>query len=196
MANFWEKLKSMFSQSHQGNTDEDIDLSYPKETPLDEQFADYFNRGGGHFFYCEDKREAQIYLEEILKNTNIGRLICYDRKLQAMLSTMDANFIEYPSATADANFIRCEGLIAYNGSIMISSDQTGGRKIKELCDSFIIYATPQQIKKNLNEAMQIVKRKSSGDYHPSITTIGGIEANQIDETPSSQEIYLLLVENG
>ncbi|CAI9430102.1 Uncharacterised protein [Candidatus Ornithobacterium hominis] len=196
MANFWDKLKSLLQPPSQEIPDEEIDISYPKKIPLDEQFADYFNKGGGHFFYCENKKEAQVYLQEILKNTNISRLICYDRKLQGMLTAIHANFIDYPSATADANFIKCEGLIAYNGSVMISSNHTGGRKIKELCDAFIIYATPQQIKKNLTEAMQIINRKNSGDFHPSITTIGGIDANELNEIPSAQEIYLLLVENG
>lgn len=196
MASFWDKFKNIFQSFREEESDEEIDVSYPKEIPLDERFVDYFVRGGGHFFYCEDKEEARAHFIEILENTDIDKVVCFDKNLQLLLKSLGVNFIDYPSSLADANFIGCEGLIAYNGAIMLSGNQTGGRKITDLCDYFIIYATTDQIHKNLTDAMQYIKRKNEGNYPTGITTIGGINTSELDETPENQEIFLLLVENG
>lgn len=193
MTNFWNKIKEMF-QPEPEDTDDDIDLSYPVEMPLDEKFAKYFSEAGGHFLYCDDQQEVLQYLKTIIDQENIGRFICFEKELQKMLMVVGGNHIDYPSASADFNFISCESLISYNGSIMLSSDITGGRKISELPDNYIVYAHHDQIVDNLSEAMQILNRTKTNNLPSGITSIGGVDANPMNGKISTKNIYLLIVE--
>ncbi len=193
MTNLWSKIKELF-QPEQEDDDEDIDLSYPVELALDEKFAKFFSEAGGHFLYCENKQEVLYYLKQIIEQEHISRFICFEEPLQKMLTMVGANYINYPSATADFNFIHCESLISYNGSIMLSSDKTGGRKISELPDNFIVYAQHSQIVDNLSEAMQILNRTKMNNLPSGITSIGGVDANPMNGKISTKNIYLLIVE--
>lgn len=193
MSNLWNKIKDLFVPT-QEDEDEDIDLSFPAEMPLDEKFASYFSEAGGHFLYCESPQVVNANLKQIILQENISRFICFDSDLQKILIQVGANHIDYPSATADFNFIRCESLISYNGSIMLSSDITGGRKISELPDSYIVYAHHNQIVDNLSEAMQILNRTKTNNLPSGITSIGGVDANPMNGKISTKNIYLLLVE--
>lgn len=196
MSNFWGKLKEFFQpEGQQDKEDTEIDLSYPEEIPLDEKFADYFVKGGGHFLYCENIQTAIKYLHQIIQNERLSRLVCFDEKLQKILNTLSLHYIDYPSASADGCFIGCESLIAYNGSVMISSHQSGGRSIGELPNTYVIYATPNQIEENLKEAMTTINRNKSGRLPNGITSIGGVDASQIkEENAQPPRIFLLLVE--
>lgn len=193
MSNFWTKIKNLFA-SEQKDDNEDIDLSYPEEIPLDEKFASFFSEAGGNFLYCESSQVALNSLKRIIHQENISRFICFDTDLQKMLSNVGAHYINYPSATADFNFIHCESLISYNGSIMLSSDITGGRKISELPENYIVYAKHNQIVDNLSEAMQILNRTKTNNLPSGITSIGGVDANPMNGKISTKNIYLLLVE--
>lgn len=193
MANFWTRIKDIF-KPEQENQDDDIDLSYPVELAPDEKFAKYFSEAGGNFLYCENQSVALSYLKQIIQDEQISRFICFDEKLQKMLSGIGANHINYPSATADFNFVGCESLIAYNGSIVLSSDILSGRKINDLPDNYIIYAAHNQIVSNLSEAMQNLNRAKTNRLPSGITSIGGVDANPMNGQISTKNIYLLLVD--
>lgn len=193
MSSIWSRLKEIF-QPEQPSDDEDIDVSVPKEMALDEKFAKYFSEAGGHFLYCETSNEALDFIKKIIENENISRFICFDPKLQKMLNAVGANYIDYPSITADFNFVTCENLIAYNGSIVLSSDLMSGRKIGELPDNYIIFARYDQIVSNLSEAMQNLNRNRAGRIPSGITSIGGVDANPMNDTSITKNIYLLIVE--
>lgn len=193
MANFWNKIKDIF-QPESESIKEEIDLSYDHDIPLDEKFVNFFSKADGHFLYCENQSEALKYIQQIIDVERVSRFICFDEELQKMLNTLSANYINYPSATADFNFLNCENLIAYNGSIVLSSDVTSGRKLSELPDNFIIYARHEQIVTNLSEAMQIFNRRKTAGMPSGITSIGGIDADPLNGQVSTKNIYLLLVE--
>ena len=193
MPNFWEKIKNLL-QPDGNQEEEEIDLSISKDVALDEKFAKFFSEAGGHFLYCETKSEALSYLNKIIDSEGISRFICFEDDLQKMLNNIGANFINYPSATADFNFVACESLIAYNGSIMLSSDKTAGRKISELPENYIVFANYSQIVDNLSAAMQILNRTKTDKLPSGITSIGGVDSNPMNGQTSTKNIYLLIVE--
>ncbi|MDO5654884.1 MAG: LUD domain-containing protein [Flavobacteriaceae bacterium] len=193
MTNFWNRIKEIF-QPEQDSGEEGMELTFPKEMAPDEKFAKFFSEAGGHFFYCENEAEALGYIKKIIETEHISRLICFDSNLQKMLKSVGANFIDYPSATADFNFLTCENLVAYNGSIVLSSDVMSGRKIAELPDNYIIYANYAQIVGNLSEAMQHLNRTKTHRLPTGITSIGGVDSNPMNEPTAAKNIYLLIVE--
>ncbi|MBV7441324.1 LUD domain-containing protein [Weeksellaceae bacterium TAE3-ERU29] len=197
MSNFWGKIKNLFqSNVSEEDTYDEIDISYPEEIPLDEKFANLFIKAGGHFLYCETISIAAEYVKNIVLSEKISRMICFDPKLQRILNTLGVNYIEYPSASADCSFVGCESLVAYNGSIVLSSHQRGGRGINELPNTFIVFSNPSQIEVNLKDAMTTINKNKSGHLPNGITSIGGVDANQLDgENTQKPIIYLLLVED-
>ena len=197
MSNFWDKIKNFFQpELSEEDTHDEIDISYPEEIPLDEKFANYFISAGGHFLYCETISTAAEYLKKIISSEQISRMICFDPELQKILNTLGVNYIEHPSASADCSFIGCESLVAYNGSIVLSSHQRGGRGIGELPNTFIVFSRPSQIEVNLKDAMTTINRNKSGRLPSGITSIGGVDANQLEEENNEKPtIYLLLVED-
>lgn len=197
MPNFWNKIKSFFQpEIPEDNELEEIDISYPEELPLDEKFVSLFTQGGGSFLYCETLAIAAKYLNEIVRSEQICRIICFDKGLQKILNTLGINYIEHPSASADASFIGCESLVAYNGSVVLSYHQSGGRNVKDLPNTFIVYATLSQIEPTLKDAMTSIKKNKSDNIPSGITSIGGISTNQLEEENIIKPlIYLLLVED-
>lgn len=198
MPSFWNKIKNIFQPEDNDTDDDIIDVSYPVEAPMDERYAELFVKGGGHFLYCENISFAIANLKEVLISQNFSRLVCFDPKLQKILNTLGITHIDYPSVTADGCFISCESLIAYNGSIMLSSHQLNGRGLKDLSLlNYIIYATPEQIEENLKDAMTNINRKKSGHLPTGITSIGGVDANQLEKVNyKNPNIFLLLVEES
>ncbi|MXV38177.1 hypothetical protein GO491_05730 [Flavobacteriaceae bacterium Ap0902] len=194
MNNLWSKLKNFFQPEEEEETDE-IELSISRSIPLDEKFVNYFIQGKGHFLYCESESELLLNLKNISKEEHISRYICFDEKLQNYLISIGANFIDYPSATADFSFLTCESLVAHNGSIMLSSEVTGGRKLSDLPDNFIIYARYNQIVDQLGEGLQKILSRRKNESMPSgITSIGGVDAHPMDNEPLRNTIYLLLLD--
>ncbi|MGI9527680.1 MAG: LUD domain-containing protein [Weeksellaceae bacterium] len=195
MANFWSKLKDFFQPEMEEENQEDIDLSYSKPMPLDEKFVNYFVQAKGNFLYCESERELLVNLKNIKKEEQISRFVCFDEKLQTYLNTIGATFIDYPSATADFSFLTCESLVAHNGSIMLSSEVSGGRKLSDLPDNFIICAYYNQIVDQLGDGLQkILSRRRNKSMPSGITSIGGVDANPMENEPIKKTIYLLLLD--
>lgn len=193
MAKLWNKIMNIF-QAEEDVKQEELDLSVPVDQPLDEKFADLFTKSGGHFLYCENQNQVLDYLSKIIESENISRFICFDEELQSKLNSVGGNYINYPSATADFNFLKCESLIAFNGSVMLSSDVTSCRKLHELSDNFIIYASYKEIVRNTSEALQVINSSKSENLPSGITSIGGVDADAMGGQTSTKNIYLLLVE--
>ncbi|MDO5510811.1 MAG: hypothetical protein Q4F57_08950 [Weeksellaceae bacterium] len=194
MQSFWDKIKGMISRPKEEPEDEELDISYTEKVPTDEEFVKNFTNSGGHFFYCENKQELRKYLKEIVTNENIARFVCFDEKLQKFLGEINVAYQSHPSAIAEYSFVGCEGLIAFNGSIMLSSHNLGGRKITEMADNFVIFATTSQFHENSSGAMSHINRTRTGALPSGITSIGGRDSKPIENLPNSKYIYLLLLE--
>ncbi len=193
MANLWEKLKGLVAPEKEKSSQELL-LQNNKKEATDEKFARLFNTAGGYFFYCSNKQEALQNLKNIADNEHVGRVICFDPELQTYLNTLGIRYLNHPSASSEFSFITCEALIAFDGSVMLSFDQTGGRKLSELPDNFIVFARPSQISPNSSEALHVLKRKKKDKLPGNITCIRGKEMHNMDDIPNAKNIYLLLVE--
>lgn len=195
MSNLWNKIKNFFQKEETEEENNSDELIFDREILPDERFAELFTSSGGHFLYCENRDEAISQLNNIFKSEQIGRIICFDEFLQNILKSNQTNFVNYPTASVEFSFLKCEGLIAYNGSIMLSSHNTAGRKIDDLPDGFIIYSSVNQIYNDLSQALSIIKRYKSGSLPSGITSIGGVDSSAINESKMhDKQIYLLLVE--
>lgn len=168
--------------------------------PVDERFTINFKSNGGKFLYCENMNEVTQSLQNILQENNWQDkcALVYDERLVKLFSsfnlkcTKKSNECEYFLTT-------CEYLISDDGSLLISSNQIAEKKLKELPDHFIVYATTSQLVENIGEGLKGIKRKSQHKIPTNITTIKHFKTIEdkdfMSYGSSSKNLYLLLLED-
>ena len=168
--------------------------------PIDEAFTVNFNANGGKFLYCENNDEVQGFLENIIEENN------WDKKKALILNKhLKAKFKSFKlgstKKTEDADFLftTCESLIANDGSLLISSNQIAEKKLIELPENFIVFATTSQFVKTISEGLQAIKAQSRIKIPSNITTIKHFKANETNDFlsygSSTKNLYLLLLED-
>ncbi|HLV14101.1 MAG TPA: LUD domain-containing protein [Xanthomarina sp.] len=168
--------------------------------PVDERFTINFKANGGKFLYCENLDEVFGALDNILQenNWNDSKALIYDNNLKARFK--DFNLIASNYSQEATYFIStCENLIADEGSLLISSNQIAEKKLKELPDNFIVFATTSQIVENLSEGLRAIKSKNPQRIPTNITAIKHFktleEKDFLSYGSSSKNLYLLLLED-
>ncbi|MFV0238399.1 MAG: hypothetical protein ACK5HU_07715 [Flavobacteriales bacterium] len=178
-----------------------IDLSpnlIVDETLVDKEdremrFVRLYNETGGKFLYSGNESELLSYLKEIANENNFNSFWCSDSKLQKYLNSLGIQYTTIPNCQNQINLIDCEYLIAFNGSVMISSHQTDNRKLHEISNTFIVIAYPDQIVDNISDGLRKIKSIKRDDIPTNITTIKGLKHDSLQQT-NSKNIYLLLTE--
>ena len=186
--------KSKTDEKNQGKF---LDADSP---PIDETFTINFNKNGGKFLYCENIEEVQDYFNHIIKENN------WDKKKALILNKhLKEKFKDFKLAdvskkeTPDFLFTTCESLIANDGSLLISSNQIAEKKLIELPENFIVFATTSQFVKTISEGLQLIKAKNKSTIPSNITTIKHFKANVTNDFlsygSSTKNLYLLLLED-
>lgn len=140
--------------------------------PVDEQFTINFKANGGKFLYCENIDEIYESLRNILNENNWenSKVLLYDDRLNELFQNFK---FDVTSKISESTFFfsTCEYLISDDGSLLISSNQIAEKKLKELPDNFVIYATTSQFVENIGEGLRGIKGKNRDKIPTNITTI-------------------------
>lgn len=173
----------------------------PKEpkAPIDEVFVKNFCGNGGKFIYCENLNEVHDNFLNILEENDWFETtaICFNEKLHVFLTNNNIKFQNPINPTF--YFSSCEGLIADEGSIMLSSTQLKHYKPSDLPKKMVIFATTAQICGNKSECMQSIKKRYNTQFPSNITTISYFMPKKDDSLmtfgSSVDHLYLLLLED-
>jgi len=168
--------------------------------PIDEQFTINFKANGGKFLYCEDMQEIKSSLKSILKENNWenDKVMLFDSRLAELFKDSELNTTKRIS---ESSFFlsTCEYLISDDGSLLISSNQIAEKKLKELPDNFVIYATTSQFVQTIGEGLRGIKGKNKEKIPTNITTIKHFKTIEdkdfLTYGSSSKNLYLLLLED-
>ena len=166
--------------------------------PADERFTINFKSNGGKFLYCENMNEVAQSIQNILheNNWNDKSALVYDQRLSKLFPSIKC---EKKSNDCEYFLTTCEYLISDDGSLLISSNQIAEKKLKELPDHFVVYATTSQIVENIGEGLKGIKRKSHDKIPTNITTIKHFKTIEdkdfMSYGSSSKNLYLLLLED-
>ncbi|PWK17524.1 LUD domain-containing protein [Xanthomarina spongicola] len=168
--------------------------------PVDERFTINFKANGGKFLYCENLDEIYNSLNNIIEENS-----WQDKKVLFLDNNMEDRFKNFnlskSNSIENATFFltTCENLIADDGSLLISSRQIAEKKLKELPDNFIVFATTSQIVENIGEGLRVIKSKNKKQIPTNITTIKHFksleEKDFMTYGSSSKNLYLLLLED-
>tara|TARA_Y100000815_G_scaffold234728_1_gene227006 strand:- start:458 stop:1066 length:609 start_codon:yes stop_codon:yes gene_type:complete len=168
--------------------------------PADERFTINFKANGGKFLYCENMEEIKESFNAILDENNWhnDKVFLVDNRLSDLFK--DFNLNSTKNASESAYFLStCEYLISDDGSLLISSNQIAEKKLIELPDHFIIYATTSQFVENIGEGLKGIKEKSKTAIPTNITTIKNFKTDDdkdfLTYGSSAKNLYLLLLED-
>lgn len=196
---FFGKVKSALSadEGEQILTadNEQKNEQFDNSQPLDVNFAKQFTQCGGRFIYCADQHAVNDYIAQLTEEHKWKNCYCDNNKLQATLNKLQLPYQDESLKEADVILSNCEYLIAFNGSVMISSKQSNNKKIDVLPENHIIVAYTSQIVKNLSEGLRGINIKYKSNIPSLITTIRN-ECEQNKQTHSGpKNLYLLLIED-
>lgn len=168
--------------------------------PTDEKFTINFKKNGGKFLYCDSLTEIYDSLENILieNGWEDKEVLCFDEQLQERFQNFDVKFSQI---NLNASFLlsTCEYLIADNGSILVCSHQIKEKKLNDLPDNFVIFATTSQLVNTIGEGLRGIKNKYKSNIPSNITTIKHFQVQEekdfLSYGSSSKNLYLLLLED-
>lgn len=186
------------NKQEKGTKDTEESKFMPEQKlPTDENFMGNFKKNGGKFLYCSDQTEILSTFDRILKENHwdYNQVFCFKDNLKNMFG---GSSHYSTSSTVPCFLTTCEYLIADTGALLISSNQIGEKKLKELPSNFIVFATTSQLIDTIGEGLRGIK--SHQQKIPSnITTIKTFEDNQESDFMSygstSKNLYLLLLED-
>jgi hypothetical protein len=201
MSVFRKIFGSNSDKSRSSSEKEDQDTFLPGEnSPIDEKFTINFKNNGGKFLYCETSDEVQINLNKIVEEND------WSNKTALILNpSLKDKFNEVvfkittKTEKADFLFTTCEYLIASDGSLLISSNQIAEKKLSELPEDFIVFATTSQFVETISTGLQGIKAQNKKNIPTNITTIKHFKVeetnNFLSYGSSSKNLYLLLLED-
>jgi len=170
--------------------------------PIDEKFTIHFKKNGGKFLYCDSFSEVSEALKNIVAENHWEELSFFsmDPRLEEKFSKENVVFTSNANAS-EIFFTTCEHLIAQNGSILVSSNQLKERKLNELPENVIVFATTSQLVENIGEGLKSIKKKYKQGIPANITTLKHFQATNenaddfLTYGSSSKHLYLLLLED-
>lgn len=170
--------------------------------PVDEKFTIHFKKNGGKFLYCDSFREVSDALKNIIQENGWEDHPFYimNPQLEQKFSKEQITFTE-DAKYSDIFFTTCEHLIAQNGSILVCSNQLKEKKLHELPDNVIVFATTSQLVETIGEGLKRIKKKYKKGIPANITTIKHFQPTAENSNDfltygsSSKHLYLLLLED-
>ncbi|MDT8414130.1 MAG: LUD domain-containing protein [Flavobacteriaceae bacterium] len=199
--NILTKLFGISNKSKDKNQkDKELSPFMPEQKlPLDERFMTRFKDNGGKFLYCENLNEVIRNLSDILEENawKKDNIQCFNPELQKKFK--DFKFETTDSHEADFLFTTCEYLVADDGSVMFCSRQINERKLNELSENIVVFATTSQITNNIGESLRGIKINYGKKIPTNINTIKHFQRKHEDDFlsygSSTKNLYLLLLED-
>ena len=192
-------FKKIFNIKSESSKDKEV-KKQPVNLSLDDSFVHYFIEKGGKFIYCTKENEVKEILSKIVNENNWKELVCINNKLEKLATNKDitiSNDLNYSAPFLTS----CEHLIADNGDILFSSNQLKSKKIADLSDHFIVYATTSQLVKNTGQGLTGIKTNCKDNIPTNISAVKNYSIKKNDDNflnygnSNSKNLYLLLFED-
>ena len=183
--------------------DSELPLYPESQESQDVVFAREFTRVGGMYVYCENEKELVSSLSVILEDFPEQELFCQEKVIGEYLVKAGIPFCsgQQDLIGSKIGITGCEALVARLGSIVISSAQTGGRRIVIYPDSHIVIGFSTQLAPDLQQALMYLKQKYEPDYPSLLSVITGpsrtadIEKTLVMGAHGPRNLYLFYVDH-
>ena len=192
-------FKKIFNIKLESSEDKEV-KKQPVNLSLDDSFVHYFIEKGGKFIYCTKESEVTEILAKIINENNWKELVCINKELEKLITKDDVTISNDLNYSAPF-FTSCEHLIADNGDILFSSNQLRSKKIADLSDHFIVYATTSQLVKDTGQGLTGIKTNCKNNIPTNISAVKNYSIKKNDDNflnygnSNSKNLYLLLFED-
>ena len=177
---------------------------YPEPADsLDIIFAEELTRVNGQFLYCENELQFVENLLSLSEQHKWQHIYCWENNLQALLKNCEFPFYANDKhfEQAEVGITSCEALIARNGSVLVSSAQSSGRRLSIYPHTHIVVAYTNQLVTDLKDGFELLKEKY-GDKIPSYTGVvtgpsrtADIEKTLVLGAHGPRELYVFMLES-
>ena len=169
----------------------------------EKSLADWFQENleliGGRVLRPKNLQEAVGMISQLAQEEGWERIYCLDPALQ---KAMDGQ-IGFQQAASDFNEMQtgitpCEFLVAHLGSVMVSSGGASGRRLHVFPENHLVVAHQDQLLPYLDDAMEQIQVKYTGNFPSMITNITGpsrtadIEKTLVMGMHGPRKLYVLL----
>jgi L-lactate dehydrogenase complex protein LldG len=164
-------------------------------------FAENFTQLQGHFSYGVSATEWASQLQILGQKRNWQKWFCNDESLQSILAT--AGFSPaWTTSLADCqvSITGCEALVARTGTMVLSSQQSGGRTPSIYAPIHLCVATVQQLVYDIGDAFQMLQKKYGQQLPSQLSFASGpsrtadIEKTLVTGVHGPKEVYCFLLE--
>jgi len=204
LGKFFKKLTGAFGSSsatEADRTDESKGKYTPtEEEPMDTQFARQFTTHSGKFLYVQDEAELIVGLNELSKEYNWELVFIHEQKIRSIADRADVIWSPEEPENQDAFISSCEFLVAFNGGIIISNNQTDGKALSKLPKTHVVIGYTSQLVPKMGDAMRGMREKYGEDCPAGITALSGsvLEGDKeaaLDFKQFKKDVFLFLVED-
>lgn len=189
-SNSYASSKQSHVDDQNNSEEEDIKIDFQN---IDEEFAYNFTREGGKFMFCLSKKSLFLTLNKVLKDEGWNNVFVSESEIRTLLGENEEITPTDAHQGADVFISSCDNLVAFNGRIMVSSNQCKNLNFSELPVNHIIIASHSQIVKNLGEGLRRINAKYFRNLPSKITTLKN--KNTARNSGTSKNIYVFLLED-
>lgn len=166
-------------------------------------FAEQLTAVSGNFIYCESGIEFIENILQLADKYKWRKIYCWEPELQDLLAEYEFPFYQTDKdfELAEVGITLCEALIARNGSVMVSNQNTAGRRLSIFPHHHIVIARTGQMVMDLKDAFKLIKNKYGNQIPTMISTITGpsrtadIEKTLVLGAHGPKELFVFLIED-
>jgi L-lactate utilization protein LutC len=204
LGKFFKKLAGSFgggsASPKEGSEDTKGKYTPTADEPMDTQFARQFTTHSGKFLYVQDETELFVGLHELSKEYNWELVYIHEPKIRSIADRSDVIWSPEEPESQDAFISSCEFLVAFNGGIIISNNQTDGKALSKLPKTHVVIGYTSQLVPKMGDAMRGMREKYGEDCPAGITALSGsvLEGDKeaaLDFKQFKKDVFLFLVED-
>ncbi len=169
-------------------------------------FAENFKKNNGDFYYCESPEAFVNELRRLLGRRDEENIYIWDKYLQKLIEKGGVKFLydDTDFLRAEIGITKCEALVARTGSVLISSRQTGGRRLSIYPPVHIVVAFASQLVYNVQEGLALIRGKyNEEEVFPSMISLvtgpsrtADIEKTLVLGAHGPKEIILFFIDDN
>lgn len=178
---------------------------YPRlDDDLSIEFANNFLNTGGTFIYCDNDEHFYDQLFEFKRENQIGNLFVWESSLKKQLYSAGVNFVGDETdflKKAEAGLTTCEALLARTGSIMLSSANSGGRRLSIYPEKHLVVARTSQLVPDIKDGLKLLRQKYAPKLPSMISMVSGpsrtadIEKTLVLGAHGPKQLVLFLIDD-
>ncbi len=177
--------------------------AFPKPDDLLTTFCEELKSIGGEVHVCNEEKEIASNLLEICKKKGIDQLFCIDNEIQKILSlsSLKVNFNKDDLENTEVSITGCEYLVSRTGSVVVSSNNSKGRRAYIYPPIHIIIAKKSQIVPFVDDALELLEKKYGDNFPSFISFITGasrtadIEKTLVMGAHGPKELFVFINKN-